>query len=158
MPDRSYVIENRVARERLRSLVEKLADEDMARPLGDGWTVSAVLAHLAFWDQRWLEKFREWERTGMVRIPFATWHTGEGPPVDVDAVNEALLPWWRAREFPEVRQDVVTAAEAVDRAVEVLSAPVLAQLLELRPRTVLRAVHRDEHLAQLERGLGLSGR
>src|SRR5215470_10324083 len=114
MPDRSFVVENRVARERLRSLVEKLTDADMARPLGDGWTVSAALGHLAFWDQRWAEKFREWERTGTVRIPFATWHTGEGPAVDVDAVNDALLPWWRERGSPEVRQEVVAAAEAVD--------------------------------------------
>jgi hypothetical protein len=155
--DRSFVVENQAARERLRSFVGKLTDADMARPLGDGWTVSAALAHLAFWDQRWVEKFREWERTGTVRIPFATWHTGEGPPVDVDAMNDALLPWWRAREFPEVRRDVVAAAEAVDQAVERLSDPILEQLLSLRPRTAIRAVHRQEHLAQIERALGRSG-
>lgn len=156
MPDRSFVSENRLARERLRSLVEKLTDTDMARPLGNGWTVSVALAHLAFWDQRWLEKFQEWVRTGTVRIPFVKWHTGEGPPVDANAVIDAMLPWWRAREYPEVRHDVVTAAEAVDRVVESLSDPVLEQILAMRPRTVLRAVHRQEHLAQIERALGLS--
>jgi len=144
-----------MARERLQSVVDKLTDTDMARPLGDGWTVSAALGHLAFWDQRWAEKFREWDRTRTVRIPFATWHTGEGPAVDVNAVNDAMLPWWRAREFQEVRSDVVAAAEAVDRAVEALSDPVLEQLLALRPRTAIRAVHRREHLAQIERALGV---
>lgn len=155
MLDRSFVVENRMARERLRSVVEKLTDTDMARSLADGWTVSAALGHLTFWDQCWAEKFREWHRTGKVRIPLATWHTGEGPPVDVNAVNDALLPWWRAREFPEVRHDVVVTAEAVDRAVEALSDPVLEQLLALRPRTAFRAVHRREHLEQIEQALRL---
>ena len=154
MPDRSFVAENHKARERLRSVVEKLTDEDGRQPLGDGWTVSAALSHLAFWDQRWAEKFREWERTGAIRIPLPTWHAGEGPAVDVDAVNDAMIPWWRAREFQEVREDVVTAAEAVDCAVEALSDQVLEQILELRPRTVFRGVHRQEHIAQIERGLG----
>jgi hypothetical protein len=144
-----------MAGERLQSVVEKLTDTDMARPLGDGWTVSAALGHLTFWDQCWAEKLREWDRTGIVRIPLPTWHSGEGPAVDVNAVNDAMLPWWRAREFPEVRHDVVAAAEAVDRAVEALSDPVLEQLLTLRPRTALRAVHRREHLAQIEQALGL---
>lgn len=156
MPDRSFVVENRVARERLRSLVEKLTDVDMAQPLGDGWTVSAALAHLAFWDQRWVEKFREWERTGTVRIPFVTWQTGGGPSVDISALNNAMLPWWLARESAEVRHDVVAAAEAVDQVVESLSDPVLEQLLAMRPRTVARAVHRQEHLAHIERALGIS--
>jgi uncharacterized damage-inducible protein DinB len=152
--DRSYVAENRIARERLQTFVEKLTDTDMGRPLGDGWTVSAALGHLAFWDQRWAEKFQEWERTGVVSIPLATWHTGEGPAVDVNAVNDAMLAWWRSREFAEVRSDVVAAAEAMDRLAETLSDPVLEQILALRPRTVLRAVHRQEHLAQIESGLG----
>jgi hypothetical protein len=144
-----------MARDRLQSVVDKLTDTDMARPLGDSWTVSAALGHLAFWDQRWAEKFHEWDRTSTVRIPSAPWHTGEGPAVDVNAVNDAMLPWWRAREFPEVRRDVIAAAEAVDRAAEALSDPVLEQLLALRPRTAIRAVHRREHLAQIERALGL---
>jgi len=50
--DRTYVIQNDAERIRLRSLVARLSDADLARPMPAGWTVAAILAHLAFWDQR----------------------------------------------------------------------------------------------------------
>jgi hypothetical protein len=155
MPDRSFVVENREEREHLQSLVAKLSDADMAKPIGSGWTVSAALAHLAFWDRLWVQKSQEWARTGTVRLPFVEWHTGQGPTVDFDAVNDAMLPWWLAREFTEVRQDVVSAAGEMDQVAESLSDIVLEQILATRPRRVIRAVHRREHLAEIERGLGL---
>jgi hypothetical protein len=40
------------ARQRLQVLVARLDDAELAYPLGDEWTVAAVLAHLAFWDRR----------------------------------------------------------------------------------------------------------
>lgn len=149
MEDRSFVIENRVERERIRTLVAKLTDADMARELGDGSTVSALLAHVAFWDRMWLQKFEAWERTGTVRARQG------GPPFRVDALNDAMLPWWLAMEIDEVRHEVVAAAEAVDRKVESLSDQVLEQILTTRPRTVIRAVHRRDHLAEIERALHL---
>ncbi len=56
-----FKAENHVWSERLSALVGKLTDEDLKRPMEAGWTVSAVLAHLAFWDIRivtLLEKYR----------------------------------------------------------------------------------------------------
>ena len=156
MADRSFVAANDEARDHLRSLMATLTDADMARSAGDGWTVAAVLAHLTFWDQLWMQKFREWERTGTVRIPFAPWHTEDGPPVDVNVLNDAMLPWWRARGLPEVRHDVVAAADAADAAVAALSDPVLEQVAAMRPRTAIRGTHRQEHLAQIERALDAS--
>src|SRR5882672_2875973 len=50
--DRSYIARNETERTRLRALVARLSDTDLARPLPAGWTVAGVLAHLAFWDQR----------------------------------------------------------------------------------------------------------
>ena len=149
MEDRSFVIENRVERERIPSLVAELTDADMAEELGNGWTVSALLAHVAFWDRMWLQKFEAWERTGTVRARQG------GPPFRVDALNDAMLPWWLSMEIDEVRHEVVAAAEAVDRKVESLSDQVLEQILTTRPRTVIRAVHRRDHLAEIERALHL---
>ena len=57
--DRSYIAENAAEFRRLRALVERLSDADLARPTPGGWTVSASLAHVAFWDQRilfWLDR------------------------------------------------------------------------------------------------------
>jgi Mycothiol maleylpyruvate isomerase N-terminal domain len=50
--DRSYVALNTAERARLEAVVGRLTDADLKRPLAAGWTVAAVLAHLAFWDQR----------------------------------------------------------------------------------------------------------
>src|SRR5689334_8700766 len=50
--DRSYIAENDRERRRLEALVEKLDDAALSRAMPAGWTVAAVLAHLAFWDQR----------------------------------------------------------------------------------------------------------
>ena len=52
MADRSYVAENDRERRRLEALVGKLDDAALSRAMPAGWTVAAVLAHLAFWDQR----------------------------------------------------------------------------------------------------------
>ena len=82
--DRSYVAENDAARERLRALVARSTDDDLACPLGQHWTVSVGLAHLAFWDRLWLAKFEEWERTGGVKMPPAD---TEGNPA---AMNDAM--------------------------------------------------------------------
>ena len=50
--DRSFVAENSRQRDRLKALVGRLSDGDLRRPLGEGWTVSTALAHMAFWDRR----------------------------------------------------------------------------------------------------------
>jgi Mycothiol maleylpyruvate isomerase N-terminal domain len=50
--DRTFIAENDAERARLRALVTRLNDADLARPMPTGWTIAAILAHLAFWDQR----------------------------------------------------------------------------------------------------------
>ncbi|HEY3108303.1 MAG TPA: DinB family protein [Chloroflexota bacterium] len=149
MADRSYIPENDAARERLRVLVSRLSDEEMGRPLGDGWTVAAGLCHLAFWDRLWLGKFEEWDRAGAVPMP-----TPWPAPIDADRINGAMLPWWLTVSFDRVRQEAVAAAEAVDRRVATVSDAVVEQILAARSRTIIRAVHRREHLDQIERALG----
>jgi hypothetical protein len=146
MIDRSFCADNRREREHLRSLVERLSNSDMARPCGDGWTVSAQLAHLAFLDWLWLRKFDDWERTGTVKLPE---NSGEW----WDAMIVGMLPWWRNLDFKGVRRDVVNAAEAIDARVETLSETILGQIMELRPRTAIRALHRQDHLAEIDRAL-----
>ena len=141
--DRSSVDRNTAARDRLRALVARLDDADLARPLGGGWTVAAALAHLAFWDRRAHVLLARWERDG------------PGPsPVDVEALNDALLPQWLAIPPRVAAEDAVRAAEAVDRAVEAASpATVAAAGAPDAALTLLRAKHRGEHLDEIERAL-----
>jgi hypothetical protein len=143
--DRSFVIENDAERARLQALVGRLTDADMTRAMSEGWTIGVGLLHLAFWDRLSLSKFEEWERTGEVQVP--------GMRDMVDGINHAMLPWWRTVAPAQVRHEVVAAAEAVDRKAASLPAPIVEAILALRPRSLTRALHRRQHLDQIERAL-----
>ena len=142
---RSYVTENDAGRVRLKAFVAGLSDATIARSIGHGWTVGVGLAHLAFWDRLWLAKFEEWERTEVVRIP----------PVEnfVNGINDGMLPWWHAMGPAQIRYEVIAAAEAADRKAERLPEPLVAAILAVRPRTLVRAIHRRQHLDEFERAL-----
>ena len=156
--DRPYVAENDTERERLKAFVGRLSDPEMARPLGQHWTVSVGIAHIAFWDQLWLTRFEEWERNGAVDTAwlakFVEWdRTGADFDGNPTAVNDAMLPWWRSMTPARVRHDVVAAAEAIDHAVERLPESLVKAVLSVRPRTLTRAIHRREILNETERTL-----
>ncbi len=134
--------ENDAARARLKALVARLSDADLARPIGHSWTVAAALAHLAFWDRRALVTLQGWERQG---VP--------APAVDADRVNEAMLPEWLAMTPREAADEAIASAEAVDQAVAALSPELLASIGARRPRAVDRSLHRQEHLDEIARVL-----
>ncbi len=142
--DRPYVEQNNAERERLRTLVSRLSDEQLDRPLGHGgWTVAVALAHLAFWDQYALGTLTDCE-CGELR-----------PPSTVsDAINDAAVPLWLAIPPRAAAQLAVDAAEAVDRRVSDASPQVVEALKATgRERTLNRHLHRREHLEEIERAL-----
>jgi hypothetical protein len=143
--DRSYVTENAAERARLSALVARLNDADMVRPISPTWTVGVGLAHLAFLDRLWLAKFEEWERTGAVQMPEVR--------TLIHGLNDGMLPWWRTIAPAQVKHEVMAAAEAVDSKVASLADPLVEAILAVRPRTLVRAIHRRHHLDQLERAL-----
>jgi len=142
---RSYAEENDAERARLRAFVAGLSDAQIGRSIGHGWTIGVGLAHLAFWDRLWLAKFEEWERTGVVAIP----------PVEdfVNGMNDGMLPWWQTIAPVQVRQEVVAAAELADSKAESLPEALVEAILSARPRTLVRAIHRRQHLEEIERAL-----
>jgi hypothetical protein len=145
MADRSYVAENDTQRARLKALISR-SDADLARPMPAGWTVAGVLGHLAFWDQRVLVLFEEWEKTG------------QAPPrssqEDVDWINDAAKPMLLAVPPRQAAQLALTIAEAVDAKVARLSEElVMLNAASETPLNLLRAEHRGEHLDEIERVL-----
>jgi DinB superfamily len=145
MADRSYVAENDTQRARLKALISR-SDADLARPMPAGWTVAGVLGHLAFWDQRVLLLFEEWEKTG------------QAPPrstqEDVDWINDAAKPMLLAVPPRQAAQLALTIAEAVDAKVARLSEElVMLNAASETPLNLLRAEHRGEHLDEIERVL-----
>ncbi len=141
--DRSHITENAAERERLRVLVARMSDDDLRRPLGDGWTVAATLAYVAFWDQRGLALLERWERNGVGPSPL---------PADVDAVNDATRALCLAIPPRAAAELAVATAEAIDRKLERLTPEMLAQMEAAgSPLGLKRATHRREHLDEIER-------
>jgi len=147
--DRSYVPENEAQLTRLRTLAEAMSDEELAAPMEAGWTVAAVLAHLAFWDYRIVMLIDRWGPDGKGTPPNAT---GSYEEESVDWINDSTKPLILALP-PRVAAGVaVDAALAADRGVAGLSDELLAE----NERTggyinPLRADHRSEHLDEIER-------
>jgi uncharacterized damage-inducible protein DinB len=139
-----YVSENQEWSQRLTALVERLTDEDLRRPMEAGWTVSAVLAHLAFWDIRivtLLEKYRK-ERNV---VP---------SEVDGDVINEVARHL--CLEIPPRTAAAMALAWAkkADEAIAVLHPALAAEIQQKAPNVRLdRAHHRIAHIADIEKAL-----
>jgi len=146
MADRSYVAENDRERRRLEALVGKLDDSALSRAMPAGWTVAAVLAHLAFWDQRIVLLSEQLRRGASV------------PPAEagnVDWINDAAKPTQLALAPRRAATLAVETARAADQAVATLSDDLLAKNAAAgSPINLLRAEHRREHLDEIEHVLG----
>ena len=146
--DRSYVARNDASRQRLAARLDDLTANELLTPLGDGWTVGGLLAHLAFWDRLVLERWGLAAREGRTT------------PIDVedelvDLVNNAGMPAWLAVNGARLPSLALEAAAEVDDAVAALSDESVAALAdEGRPRLVDRSRHRTLHLDAIEAALG----
>ena len=145
MTDRSYVAKNDASRARLSALVARASDADLTHVMPAGWTVAAVLGHLAFWDQRILSLIEAWER-GTAPPPY---HEG-----DVDWINDAGKPFLLALPPRKTAEMAVAIAEAVDRKVAALRDELVAKNAAAgSPMNLDRAFHRKLHLDEIERVL-----
>lgn len=132
--------ENDASRERLRRVVRGLDARGLAAALPGGWTVSAVLAHLAWWDRLALSRWEDLLRSGTR----PTW-------VD-NAVNDELLPQWLSVPPHDAVHEVLEAAEAVDRLIATVPEAVVEEVKRSGwERGARRSLHRNEHLDEIER-------
>lgn len=138
--DRPFVSENAKERERLRSLVECLTDEQLCLPLGGGWTIAVALAHLSFWDQRSLFLMRKWKQSGV-----------EPSPIDIDITNDSLLSQWLAIPPRDAANLAISSAEAIDRELATACSEFIAEIESLgEDFRLYRSIHRKLHLDQIE--------
>ena len=146
--DRTFIAKNDAERARLRALVARLSDADLARPMPAGWTVAAVLGHLAFWDQRILVLLDRWEQSPSSVPPAIN-------EADVDWVNDATKALLLAMPPRRAAELAVAVADAVDARVAALPEDLLARNeASGRPLLMTRATHRQEHLTEIEHVLG----
>jgi hypothetical protein len=143
--DRAYIAPNDRERHRLEGLVARLDDAALAQAMPAGWTVAAVLAHLAFWDQRIVVLVDLLQRGAALPPEVAA---------DVDWINDAAKPLQLALPPRGAARLAVDSARAADHAVAALSDALLARNAAAgSPINVLRAEHRREHLDEIEQAL-----
>jgi hypothetical protein len=140
--DRSFVEKNRAATARIRELAASLSDDDLKRPVGEHWTVGVALAHIAFWDRRVLVVLDATERDGKVT-----------PPDVGIIVNDISLPLWLAIPPREAARLAIETAEILDQRLESFPPDLLEQVGAFNMRYVVRALHRGEHLDEVDRWL-----
>jgi hypothetical protein len=144
--DRSHDVETDAERERMRALVARLSDAELARPMPGGWTVAAVLAHAAYWDARAIYWIDKWGPDG---------EPTTYEPENVEAVNDAAKPLCLALRPRDAARLALRVAEEADRKVKALSDAMLAKIRAKGgpPFNLSRAIHRKEHLDDIERVL-----
>jgi len=140
--DRSFIEQNRASTERMRLLAARLSDEEMQHPVGEHWTVAIALAHMAWWDRRVLYALDMTERDGKL---FA-------PEVDI-FINDLSLPLWAAIPPREAARLGIETAEALDKRLEGFPPALLEEINTYNMRWVLRALHRNEHLDDVDAAL-----
>ncbi|RPJ22453.1 MAG: hypothetical protein EHM33_23480 [Chloroflexi bacterium] len=139
-----FAQENTESRQRLDALVRGLSEADLARATHYGWTVSALLAHLAFWDQRMIVILKRWKEQGF-----------DSSPIDSAAVNDALKGICHALEPRAAIELCLSSADALDAELAALTPDLVKQIEEHIAATstqfrMNRSLHRNDHLKDIE--------
>ena len=140
--DRSFIEHNRASTDRIRALAASLTDEEMQHPVGEHWTVGITLAHLAWWDRRVMYVLDMTERNGALFVP----------EIDI-VVNDLSLPFWAAVPPREAARIAIESAETLDRRLESYPPALLEAINAYNKRWVARALHRSDHLDEVDSAL-----
>ena len=137
--DQSFIECNRASTSRIRALATRLTDEELQHPVGEHWTVAIALAHLAFWDKRVMHVLDMTERNGRLCAP----------EIDI-VVNDLSLPLWAAIPPREAARIAIETAEALDTRLEGFPSALIEEIYAHNKRWVVRALHRNEHLDDID--------
>ena len=140
--DPSYHDLNRASTERIKKLAASLTDEEMQTRVGEHWTVAIALAHLAWWDRRVMYVLDRTAQDGKLFIP----------EIDI-FVNDLSLPLWAAIPPREAARIAIETSADLDARLEIYSPNLLEEIYNYNKRWVVRALHRNEHLDEVDAAL-----
>ena len=140
--DPSYNDLNRASTERIKKLAASLTDEEMQTRVGEHWTVAIALAHLAWWDRRVMYVLDRTAQDGKLFIP----------EIDI-FVNDLSLPLWAAIPPREAARLAIETSADLDARLEAYSPNLLEEIYNYNKRWVVRALHRNEHLDEVDAAL-----
>jgi hypothetical protein len=140
----SFVQDNDESRRRLEARLHNLSDQDLARSTEYGWTVAALLAHLAFWDQRMVVILKRWQESGF-----------DSSPIDPAAVNDAIKVLCHAIDPCATIELCLASAQVIDAELAALTPDLVQQIEEHCQATstqfrLNRSLHRNDHLKDIE--------
>jgi hypothetical protein len=141
---RNFVEENAVSQQELRALVACLSDDDLMQDMGQGWTVAAFLAHMAFYDFRAAAAVDRWRSDSQID-PF---------PLDAQLTNAATAKLLQAIPPRSAARLAIEAAEAADSAITSLTDELLMRIAPINQSVnMFRSEHRREHIDQIASAL-----
>lgn len=135
---------NRASTERVKTYA-KLSDAEMQTRVGEHWTVAIALAHIGFWDRRVMYCLDRTEKEGKLYIP----------EIEI-AVNDLSLPFWAAIPAKEAVRLAIENCEATDKRLEEFPQNLLEEVYNFNERWVVRALHRNQHLDEVDAALKAS--
>lgn len=139
--DPDVLQKNAESRDRLLALVERLDEQTLNRQVEGEWTIAALLAHVAFWDQICAVRWDAFNEGGSL---------ADVPDTLIEFINEANMPTWRAlsgRAAVDLLRQALEEtdariAELPDTAVQAATSGGFTYMLD-------RTGHRIEHAAQI---------
>lgn len=139
-----YAQQNAESRQRLQSLIRGLTDEGLTYTTDYGWTVAALLAHLAFWDHRMSTILQRWQNEGL-----------DPSEIDSAVVNDSLRVICHALEPRAAAELALSAAQKIDSELELLTEDFVKKLEEHAAATntqfrMNRSLHRNAHIDDIE--------
>ena len=140
--DLNYKELNRVSTERIKKLAASLTDDELQTRVGQHWTVAIALAHLAWWDRRVMYVLDMTMKDCKLFIP----------EIDI-FVNDLTLPFWAAIPPREAARIAIETSEDLDNRLEVYPQELLEEIYNYNKRWVIRALHRNEHLDEVDAAL-----
>jgi hypothetical protein len=147
--DRIWIKDNAFERARIKKLADGLSDAELNLPLSAGWTIAVALVHLAFWDRRAIIIIRNWKKDGVKALS----------AIDVDTVNDALVPISLAVPPRSAANLALAAAEEIDSELENSSADFIKAVEALgEPSRLYRSKHRKVHLDEIAQVLKTKGK
>lgn len=131
---------NRESLGQFKSFLATLSDSELSTPMPAGWTVSAVLAHLAVWDKRVLTMLEKWQKDGI-----------EFSPIDADIINEVTKPLCLAVPPRESINLFIQTAETLDKLIAQFDPTWIDEIQQKGKNVRLnRAKHRLQHLEEIK--------
>jgi uncharacterized damage-inducible protein DinB len=143
--DRPYLEPNAEQLNRLRALVERLSDEELAEPVNEFWTVAGVLGHVAYWDSRFLTLAEKIDRG-------EPWAAGDQEP-EGDWLNDSTRPLIHAIAPRAAAELALRLAQEADARAADLPLARLWPNDPTSPISPARFEHRGEHLDEIEAAL-----